>query len=469
MDILRRSRIAKITEKIMTRKLIHKSYLYPLLRLAIPLALTGMVQSSIYFFQTLFLAHVSPDVLAAGALVSWLFATLAVILFGTLSSMNILIAHKYGAKDHKSISYIVRDGILLSIFISIPAFCLIWNMSSIFLIFGQSPSIALLAKSYLHALAWGLLPNFLMIAFLEFIIGLGHARIIMIFTIITVVLNILFSFLLIFGKLGMPVLGIAGAGWGMTISNWVTLVVLATYVLTSKDYKGYFKNIFNLKKTSYLPELLKVGIPMGLMYCFEVTFFLAVALIMGSFGSYILAANQIVMQYSGLLIGGVFAIAQAITVRMGHLLGAKDIPSAEITYYMGFIIVSIFIGISAIFYWFFPSMLISIDLDIHDSNNLEIVRCSEHFFAIAAPFMILESIRVSLFGALRGLKDTKFPLLISFISFWCIALPIGYFLATYFQFGGDGIWWGMVIGAGFSATLLFWRFKSKIHLAELDF
>ena len=155
-----------------------------------PLALTGLLQSSAFFFDTLFLARLSPDALAAGALVSWLFATFVVILFGVLSSINILVSHNYGAKNEENISenisLVVRDDCWLALLFAIPAFILFWNLSSLFLLLGQSPAIVQLAKSYLRALAWGVLPNFVMIALLEVIIGLGHARLVLLFSLSSV-------------------------------------------------------------------------------------------------------------------------------------------------------------------------------------------------------------------------------------------------------------------------------------------
>jgi MATE family multidrug resistance protein len=440
-----------------------KNDFLPLLKFAIPLALTGFVGASAPFFETVFLAHVNQQTLAAGALVNWLYATFAVILFGTLSSINVLVSHKYGAKNHSSIALIIRDGLLLSLLLAIPAFILFWNMAPIFLVFGQDASIVLLAKSYLHALAWGLLPNFIAIAIFEFLIGLGKTRIIMNFTVLGVSLVIFFSYVLIFGKWGFPALGIAGAGWGVTISYWIIAAVVSLYVLTHKDYKNYFYHIFNRKQPSFLWELLLVGAPMGAMYCFEVAFFFALTLVMGSLGSQLLAANQIALQYSGALMSVIFSIAQAITVRMGHLLGAKEIDSAKNAAYIGIFISATFMGIIAICYWLFPSLFISVDFDVHNLNNAEVVRDIKKLFAISAFFQIFEAIRISLFGALRALKDTNFTLLTSIISFWCIALPIGYLLATYFKLGGEGFWYGMVIGAASSTLLLYWRFKSKIH------
>jgi MATE family multidrug resistance protein len=199
------------------------------------------------------------------------------------------------------------------------------------------------------------------------------------------------------------------------------------------------------------------------MYCFEVAFFFALTLVMGSLGSQLLAANQIVMQYMCALMMVVFSVAQAITVRMGHLLGAREPVAAKNASYTGICISGMFMGVIAIFYWIFPTFLISVDIDVHNPSNAVIVGEIKKLFAISAIFQILEAIRISLFGVLRALKDTNFTLLISIISFWCIALPVGYLLATYFELGSTGLWWGMVMGASVSVILLYWRFKSKMR------
>lgn len=439
-----------------------KNNIYPLIKLIIPLALTGLVQSAVWFFETIFLAHLGPETLAAGSLVSWAFGTVIVVLFGTLSSINILVAHKYGARDEQGILLVVRDGFWLAILLAIPTFLLFWNMSSLFSLVGQSPAIVLLAKTYLHAMAWGILPNVIMIALLEVIMGLGRARLILVFSILSVLLTIFFSFSLIFGKFGLPILGIAGAGWGLTISNWITVLFIGGYALTNRNYKRYFGYLLKPTKPSYFIELLNIGAPMGLMYCVEVAFFFALTLIMGLFGGLVIAANQIALQYLGTLMAVIFSTAQAITVRMGHLLGAGDKVAAEQSAYVGIFISMLFMLLVAICYWCFPTQLISLDFDINNPGNSEIVHFATQFLMVSALFQIFEAIRISLFGTLRALKDTRFTLFISILSFWGIALPVGYFMATRLDFGGVGLWWGMVVGAGFSVLLLLSRFKSKI-------
>ncbi len=433
-----------------------------LLKLAIPLILTGLIESSIGFFSTLFLAHLGQKELAAGALVSWLFVTLMMILWGSLTSVSVLVAQKYGAKDEKGISLILRDGIFLALIITIPAFLLLWNMAPILLLVGQDPSIVVLANAYLHGLAWGLPTDLIALVLLQFLIGLGHARTSMFFTILWVPVSVIIIYILMFGKLGLPALGIAGIGWGMTLSYWITTTGLFIYLLVHKNYQQYFNSIFDFHSPYFTKELLAVGIPIGSMYFVEVGFFLAVTLIMGHLGDQILAANQIVLQYMGLFMAVMFSIAQAVTIRMGHKIGAKQFVVAQQTAYAGIFITVIFMSIIAALFYFFPHYLIALDLDIHNSKNAEVIKLTTSFLAICALFQLFDAIRVTLFGALRSLKDTRYTLLVSLISFWFLALPLGYLLAIPLTLGGDGIWWGMVIGASFGLVLLYWRFKYKV-------
>jgi len=434
----------------------------PLLKLAIPLVLTGLMESSVGFISTVFLAHLGSRALAAGALVTWLNFTLIVALFGIFSSINILIAHKHGAKDEAGIALVLRDGCILALILIAPAFLLFWNVSFLYLLFGQSAELTALANLYLHGLAWGLLPKFIMIVIFELFLGLGHSRIIMISTLLSIPLYIFFNYALIFGKFGFPMLQIAGAGWGMTIAEWIITILLCVYLLIDKKYRHTIFAMFTCKRPSHLWELVHLGLPMGVMYSMEVGFFFAMAILMGLISVQALAANQITMQYLGPLMGVVFCIAQAITVRMGHEIGAGNNASASRAAFAGIITAAIPLCIIAVLYWTIPQLFIAIDFDLHDKANAETIRLAIQFFAIAAFFQIIEAVRIALFGALRGLKDTRYTLFTSFISFWCIALPLGYILSIPLHLGGKGFWCAMLLGAICNAILLYRRLGRRI-------
>jgi len=446
----------------MTKIIFLKKDVLPLLKLSIPLVLTSFMQGSLGFFENIFLAHLGQQVLAAGALVAWLFATLIVILFGTFSSVNILIAHKYGAKDNPGITHVFRDGLVLALFLVVPTFLLLWYTPPIFLLFGQSPALVKLATAYLHALAWSLFPKFILIVLFEFLLGLGRTRVLTVFTVFSLPFYLLFSYVLIFGKFGFPALGIAGAGWGMVLGDWLATTALGLYVFFNQHYQCYLKSLFTFTRPTYLWELLHLGVPMGLMYCVEVGFFFSITLFMGVMGVQTLAANQLAMQYLGPLMGMIFSLAQGVTIRMGHQLGAEQPASAERTAFAGLLLGALFMSLIAITYWSFPYALIAIDFNVHLAENEETVYFAKQFLFIAAFFQLFESARVMLFGALRSLKDTRFTLLVSILSFWCIALPLGYMFAHYIQLGGAGFWWGMVIGASCSAPVLYSRFRLKM-------
>lgn len=436
---------------------------YPLLKLAIPMSMSSLLGSAIFFFHTLFLAKLGSDILAAGALASYLSGTIMVITYGILSSINVLVAHQHGANNKHGISFIVRDGIWLALLLVVPTFILLWNISPIFLLLGQNQSVVLLATSYLHAWAYGLLPQFIIAALIELMIGFGKTRVILVVTVIGVALSIFFSFVLIFGKFGFPALGIAGAGWGLSITNWILAIGMVLFLLMRKDFSGYFDRLFQLTKPSHLVELLQLGFPMGLMYCIEVGFFFALTLLMGTFGAGILAANQIVMQYNGILISVIFSIAQSVTVRMGHLIGAGDVASARSAGYTGVCMSGLLMTVAALLFWFCPVMLISIDFNVNQSKNTELVHFAIQFLAVCAIFQFFEACRITFFGALRAVKDTRYTLYVSIISFWLISLPVGYFFVTYLNMGEVGLWWGMVLGGICGVILLAWRYHYKIR------
>jgi MATE family multidrug resistance protein len=436
----------------------------PLLKLAIPLIITTVVQSSVNFFVNIFLAHLNEQAFAAGTLVSWLFFLLINLILGTFNAINILVAHKFGQNDHQGISLVLRDGLILVLLLIIPTFLLFWNISFIFSLLGQKPELIALATIYLHALAWGLLPKFILILSFEFLIGLGHTRVSMIFNLASIPLEIFFSYILIFGKLGFPALGISGAGWGMTISDWIAASILCIYITYCQSYQSYVKSIFTWNKPFYLWKIIKLGFPIGLMFTVEVGFFFVMTLFIAVISVTSLAANQIVMQYFGPLVDIILSLAQAMTVRIGHHLGANQPEIAERTNYAGIILSAIITIIVACFYWFSPGILIGVDFNIHDSRNTETIYFAKQFLLLAAFLQILEAIRIALTGSLRGLEDTQFSLFISVISFWCIALPIGYILAFWLKLGGSGFWIGLAMGSIWSIPLLYWRLKQKMQV-----
>jgi len=335
-------------------------------------------------------------------------------------------------------------------------------ISPIFIYFGQTQEIVNLAQSYMRPLAWGVFPDFLTLVLLQFIIGLGHTRVSMAFMLGWVPIAILFNYTLIFGAFGFPQMGIAGIGWGLTASYWLTVTALVIYLFLSSTYKKYMYPALSMEPAYYLKELIQVGGPLGAMYCLEVGFFFVLTLIMGLIGEAQLAATQITMQYLGVLISVVFSIAQAVTVRMGHKLGEKDMMAANATNQAGIFLAMAFMFIVAIIYVFLPDMLIGIDLKLSDPANTDVIKYSKQFLALCALFQLCEAARIAFLGSLRALKDTRFTLIASLVGFWLIPLPLSN-LFLQIGLGGAGLWLGMAAGAACSTLLLNYRYKTKMR------
>jgi MATE family multidrug resistance protein len=437
-----------------------------LVKLAIPLIITGFTESSVGFFTTFFLARLGTKELAAGAVVQWIFFTMLVILWGTMTAVSVIVSRKFGERDESAIARALRDGLILSVVLFVPSFFILRWLGPLLLEWGgQSQETITMAKIYMNALSWGLLGDFIQMTFLQFLIGLGHTRTNLVFTFLWVPMNIFFNYILIFGKFGVPAFGIAGVGWGTTIAFTFSAVILFAYFMIEKKYRKYMKAMFNNKGPSFLGELLHVGLPMGSMYCIEIAFFLTMTLIMGKFGSAYVAANQINMQFMGQLSVVTFSIAQAITVRMGHTLGAREVDKAKRALFIGMGMAIIFIFGVACCDWFIPQKFIGIDLDLNLAKNQETILLAKQFMAIGAFFILVEAVRIPLFGSLRALNQTRFTLLASIISFWGISLPLGYFMAIEFSMKGAGLWWGCVFGQAVGAFLLYLRFRYKIRSA----
>jgi MATE family multidrug resistance protein len=433
-----------------------------LLVLAIPLIMSGLIETSVGFFSNIFLAHLGTDSLAAGALVNWVFTTIMVIVWGTLSAITTLVARHYGRQDLEQIQNVLCAGLLLAIVLMLPSMILLWNLTPIFLFFGQEPSTVLLAKPYLHGLTWAIIPDLIYTIAMQFVAGLGRTKINMGFSLLFVPLCIFFNYALVFGAFSFPKLGIAGIGWGTALSFWIIAILFSLYFFLKKDLRIYLHFPQRQHIMTALKEIFQVGLPLGLMYCVEIGFFLAMTVLMGLINQNTLSANQVTLQFFWLFSIVTFALAQGITIRVGHSLGKNDKKAIHYATYIGLVYGLAYTLIVAIVYWKFPNTLIGIDFNPHDPKNLNIVHLAKEFLIIAALVQIVEAIRFVYFGSLRGLKDTKFSLLNSILIFWIVALPLAY-LTTFFDLAGPGIWWATLLGEIIGIPLLIRRYHRKIN------
>ena len=297
----------------------------------------------------------------------------------------------------------------------------------------------------------------------QFLGGVGKAKVVVVISIITVPLEIIIIYALMFGKFGLPHLGIAALGIGFAASYFITSLGLTCYICMIKDYKKFhiYRYIYQLD-LSRLKELMRIGLPLGFAEVIEVSAFAMLTVWMGHFGTTMLAAHQIVMQFLGFIVTLIFAMAQALTVRIGHLVGSEEYQQLKLTTFVGFgssfiLILLIVIGFSC-----FHLSLLSIDIDVHDPNNAVLIRDTLSLLSIVAFWIIVENFRIVAQGALRGLKDNVALLLITVLNFWVIGLPVAYIASHKMHFGGPGLWWGLFIGIFVGAILMIYRLSQQL-------
>lgn len=433
-----------------------------ILALSLPIIANGLLESSYGFINTFLVAHLGVKALAAAALVSMLFVTLMVIFWGTISGVSILIAHYHGAEDKPAIRGVLRDSIYLSLIIAIPIMILLWFAPDIFKWTGQSDFVVMESKRYLHALVWAVpfdLPGF---ALMQLFQGISKPRINFLFTLTYIPFLVLMNYIFMFGKLGFPEMGLAGIGCGTTIAFAIFLAAMSAFIYYTPYYCDY-ANLKTASKKSYVGEILKIGLPLGAMYSIEIGYFLVLAIFFGKISQTMLSAHQLTIQYFWIAMTMIFSINQAFSIRIGWRLGRKEpqwiLPIALMAEAVT-IIYAILVGL---LYWFFPTALLNVDFIHAPQPSADLIAAASMLFFYVAIFQLFDGARLTLFSILRGMKDTHFTLITSLISFWGIALPLGYYLAFIRnQNYPQGLWIGLIVSAGVSIILLSFRLRTQI-------
>jgi MATE family multidrug resistance protein len=441
------------------------------LRLSLPLIASQLAYGASGFIATVMIAHSGRDELATHALVWGTFITLILFFIGILNAVSVLVSQSFGAKDDLGVQHATFQGLILGVLFAIPMMLIVWIAPFILIWTGQSAAIIKLATPYFHALGWCMLPLNILIVMEQFLIGITRSRIVLWISLIEVPLEIISFYVFIFGKFGFPKLGLAGIGYGMAVAT-TTLVLLiwffSRFFNDRAKYGLYLKQLkFNRK---YLLELVRVGSPMGFAYCIEVSLFTVIVFMMARLGEDILAAHQIAIQCVSLTMMITFGISIGASVRVGNEVGENNKDALKLAAYvnlgLGFCMMLV---LSAI-YIGFPKAIIALDVDVYAKKYQALVNHAMAFLSIAAILQIIDCFRIIGVSILRGLKDTKFPMYISFVAFWLIAFPCAYILGFTLHLGGVGVWWGLVIGFTVAVAILLIRFQylvKRIDLAAL--
>lgn len=439
-----------------------------LFSLAIPMAMTQLIAVGSSFLCMVIIAKLGREVLAASALIFSVRISMMIIGASILFSLSILIGHAYGEKEYTRVGNFVRQGWLMAIFISIPVMLLFWHIDSILMLFRQPISLIDIIKIFFHANIWNVIPFLLSICNQQLCYATRKQKIDLLANIAGVIVLLSSVYIFVFGKLGFPKLGVAGLGYAMDLQGWFYFLLTSLIIYFNEHFKRFelFKYRFHQNWHDFI-RMLQIGWPISLQIGGEMLSLFAGAAMVGWLGANALAAYQVVMQYIFLSIIPLFALSQASGVLISYARGEKNYSeikklgtiSIVLTLYVTLLVAATFL--------LMPRHLASLYLNISDVKNSVIIKLIILLFAITAFSQILDGLRNTLTGMLRGMFDTKFPMLISILSIWMIGIPLGYFLGFIMRLGVGGIAVGSAIGMLTGVLLLYYRWRGTTkHFLE---
>jgi multidrug resistance protein, MATE family len=437
-----------------------------MLALSWPLVVANVAQSGMTTTDLMMLGWLSPKALAAGALGFNLFLPLLLFGVGLTSAVAPIVARIVGAapSDVAGPRRAAHQAFISALILALPMWALLWNAERILIAFGEDPELAALAASYLHGLQWALAPAFLFFAARSVFAALNRTGPTLLACVLAVAVNATANYVMIFGKLGLPALGVFGSGLATFISQSFMLMVLALYAFVDPHLARHqlFAGPWRIDWAQFA-QLWRLGAPIGMTITFEITIFAAAVFLMGLIGAGALEAHAAVFQVASLAFMVPLGVGQAATVRVGLAFGARDRSGVSRAGWTALAICMGFMILSASTMLLFPRFLLSGFIDVDAPANAQTVQLAEAFLRVAALFQIFDGAQAVAAGMLRGLHDARAPMFIALFGYWGVGLPVGAWLAFKTPLAGVGLWIGLACGLACVAALLIarWRLRER--------
>jgi MATE family multidrug resistance protein len=433
------------------------------LGLAWPLILANLTMAAIQATDVVLMGWLGPRPLAASALGINLTFAFSLICLGLVTASSPMMATALGGKLHsvREVRRTFRQSFWLVGTLIVPVWLVLWNAEPLIRALGQDPGLARDAQRFLHGFMWSMLPFLLFQAMRNFLSALERPGWVLAISLVGIICNAILGYGLIFGHFGFPRLGIFGGGLASSIVWGVLAILLALVIVRDRQFRRFhlFGRFWRPDWPRYR-KLWKLGFPIGLAMGFEGGVFSAAAYIMGLINAESVAAHAVALQIAALSFMVPWGLAQAVTVRVGLFLGRADPAGVSRAGWTAWLLGVGFMSAMALVIWAIPRDLITLFLD-DTPANAKVISLGVSFLGIAAIFQVVDGAQVVGAGMLRGLHDTRVPMLFTFIGYWGIGIGIGAWLAFHRGWAGQGIWAGLAIGLAIVAVLMLWRWSRR--------
>jgi len=441
-----------------------------LLSLSLPLIVGNIGWSAIAAIDLFLLGRLGPDAVAAGSLALNLYNAFLIFGIGLTTAASPLIASERGRRLHsvRDIRRTVRQTIWAAAAICLPCWVLLWYTEPVLILIGQDQELSAQAAELAHPLQWGLLPYFVFLVLRNYVAALERPIWGVLVTLAAVPFNALAGWALIFGHLGFPAMGLHGAGLaGLATSTFMGLGMMLV-VGTHRQFRRYHLfGRFWVPDWNRLRTVWKIGLPIAITVGFEATIFNAAVFLMGLIGRAELAAHAVALQIAALCFMVPMGIGQAATVRVGYAHGRRDPAAVGRAGWLALGLGTAFAAVTATLLITIPRPLVGIFLDLDLPANARVADFAVTFLAVAALFQLVDATQAIGAGTLRGLQDTRVPMIFAAFGYWVIGIGTAVLLAFPLKLGGVGIWLGLATGLGVVAVLLVWRWTRRARLGLL--
>jgi multidrug resistance protein, MATE family len=450
-----------------TRQTLWRDEARAMLSLAWPLILSNLTMSLIHATDVFLLGKLGPDALAAGALATNLVMSISIFGMGLLTACAPMIASEIGrrANSVRDVRRTVRQGLWMAVSFCVPVWTLLSFAEDVFRVLGQQPDLAQGAAAMVRTLMWSMLP-FLGITVLRCFISAKERPIwTLVVGLFGVIANAVLNYGLILGNFGFPRMGLVGAGLGSSIVNGMMFLFLAIVVMRHRDFRRYrLLGHFWRADWSRYRAIWRLGAPIGLTMGFEASVFTAAVFLMGLISTAAVAAHAVALQIASLTFMVPLGIAQATTVRVGLGYGRRDPHGITRSGWTGFTLGVGFMACTALLMWIFPRPLVGLFVETETPGGMAVMDLAIAFLAVAAIFQIVDGAQVLGAGMLRGLHDTRVPMLFALFGYWVIGIGVGALFAFRLGWGGVGIWIGLATGLAVVSVMMLWRWSRRARL-----
>jgi MATE family multidrug resistance protein len=430
--------------------------------LAVPLVLIELAYMAIVTTDRVMMGWLGPESLAAGTLAGHFYLFIEYFAIGVLVAVAPILSQHLGARRYRMVRRTFRQGSWVAVILALPCTALIWHTEAILVLLGQDPDLAAAGQSYARFMLLGLLPGLWFVVLAELLAAHTRPRGTLIVVVLGIGFNALADYALIFGHFGFPRLGLIGAGVASATVTTLMFLALLGFVLIDRRLRRYrlLGRFWRLER-SRISEILRIGLPIAVTHLSEIGMFLASALLMGLVGTAALAAHAIAILCAAIVYMVPLGMAQAATVRVGRAVGAGEHPAAARA---GWTAVALGIGFAvlpATAFWFLGDAIVDLFLDTARPENRATIELAVSFLAIAALFQFADATVATAQGALRGLKDTRGPMLIALAGYSGLGLTSAALFGVYLGFGGQAIWISLAVALSVVGVLLVRRFRLR--------